>query len=260
MSRRTVKFDSTLDVSGLNCVEDSWLSTECGFACYEVQSGEASGLEHEPITEARSLFTARVDTRDAKTVNGLIRKGFALVDSALTLVSVPSSGYDSGEQAPSEEIIVERAAADDVDAVKGIARSAFHHSRFHCDPRFPSAIADRIKEAWARNLVMGQRGAGCLVGRRNGRVVSFLGYLQVESPSPSFVIDLVAVSTEERGRGIGRATIAAMQAMSARHARSIIVGTQVSNIASVGMYEAMGFRLESSTYILHGHSFCPETQ
>lgn len=260
MSRTPIQPNSKLDLTGLNYIEDSWLSMECGFRCFEVRAGKASDLEREPLPADRALFTARIDTRDVGMADGLIRKGFALVDTALTFVSAPGSGCDSGEQAPSEGIIVEEGEEEDVDLVEGIAGSAFEHSRFHRDPNFPSVIADRIKQKWARNLVMGHRGTGCLVGRRDNRVVSFLGYLKVDYPRPSFVIDLLAVAGDERGRGAGRTTVGAMQSMAARCARSIIVGTQISNGASVRMYEATGFRLESSAYILHGHTFSSETR
>jgi GNAT superfamily N-acetyltransferase len=216
----------------------------------------ASPIQIEPVDEqegAPAFYAARVDVRDLARVDDLSRRGFRLVDTVLTLRRDVQGGDAAAVLAPSRGLVTDEATPDDVGAVAAIAASAFRFSRFHLDPRFPNDAADRIKREWARNLASGERGAGCLVARRAGRVVAFLGYLHADDPGPMTVIDLIAVDSTEQGTGVGTATVSALLETVGRQGRGVLVGTQAANRGSVRLYENLGFRLDSVSYVLHGH-------
>ena len=252
MSRRSLSGQGALDVTGLKCVDDLWLSDIVGMPCYDIQdSTHADSLDtHQG---APAFYTARVDVNDPVRVGALSVRGFKLVDTALTLRHEPQIVYASPTRTPSIKLVVDPARPDDVDAVVSIAGTSFRSSRFHLDPLFPSDAADRIKCEWARNLASGERGVGCLVARMAERIVAFLGYLHVEDPEPTSVIDLIAVDTGVRGAGVGAAIVGELLAASARQGRTVLVGTQAANRGSVRLYEGLGFRLDSASYVLHGH-------
>ena len=248
-----------LDVVGLRCIEDGWLTRATGFDCFVVKPENSVLAQPRRGSHNRAFFTAKVSVSDLARVRSLTQRGFDLVDTALTFRCEPDLHYVAKGAELAPNIVINSATADDLKAAEALAGVAFRHSRFHLDPRFPSAIADQVKRLWTRNIVMGERGAGCLVGHRDGRVVSFLGYQQAGQSNPAYVIDLMAVSPEEQGRGVGRATLGVMLDRATQDGRAVVAGTQAANTASVRMYEAMGFRLESATYVMHGHAMTSET-
>jgi ribosomal protein S18 acetylase RimI-like enzyme len=247
---------TALDLSGLHCTVDPWLSRITGISCYNVMLTPATvGVEFDPA-DSPAFFAAKVDIRGLDRVEDLTRRGFRLVDTALVLrrdVGLRGSVAALPLKASSNDIAIHEVSARDVDAIADIAMRAFRYSRFHADPDFPAAAADRIKGEWARNLATGLRGAGCLVASRAGTVVAFLGYLHTDLPVPSVVIDLIAVDPRYQGNGVGPAIVTELVAVAERAERATVVGTQAANRASVRMYESAGFRLDSAAYVLHGH-------
>jgi len=135
-------------------------------------------------------------------------------------------------------------------AVGGIAERSFVHDRFHRDPAIPLAAANAVKRSWALNYFAGKRGDWMVVVCRDGRPVGFLQLLR--SQTDDLVIDLIAVDRDYRRGGIARAMIAFAVA-NCRGDGRLVVGTQVANVASVRLYENIGFRLDAAHYVLHHH-------
>jgi len=181
----------------------------------------------------------------------MVSRGFRLVDTAITLrCDAPlDSRRNSSETL---DFSVDKARSQDRRQVELIASSGFRHSRFHLDPNFPNDIADEIKRSWASNLVLGERGDGCLVARRNDRVVGFLGY--ASSQDEDFKIDLIAVAKSCRGKGIGSGLVSALQHLAYKQGYAVTVGTQAVNSGSVRLYESLGFRFHSAYHVMHGYS------
>lgn len=252
MSSPAESGSGALDLVGLNCVVDSWLSQAVGMPCYNVKASEIH-LESADPHGAPAFYAAKVDVNDVARVDDLARRGFRLVDTALTLRHDLQQEAATAAPIPLLNLVIDEARQDDVDDVAVIAACTFRFSRFHLDLRFPSDAADRIKREWARNLVSGERGAGCLVARKAGRVVAFLGYLHVDEPLPMAVIDLIAVDSDEQGAGVGAAIVSALLVTAGLQGRAVLVGTQAANRGSVRLYESLGFRLDSASYVLHGH-------
>jgi ribosomal protein S18 acetylase RimI-like enzyme len=236
------------------------LSQTADLPCFTIK---ASTAHVEPVDQqqgAPSFYAAKVDVKDIARVDDLSMRGFKLVDTALTLRREVQAGDAAAGLVPSLDLVIDEATSDDVDAVAAIALSTFRFSRFHLDSRFPNDAAGRIKREWARNLASGNRGAGCLVARRSGRVVAFLGYLHADDPGPMTVIDLIAVDSTEQGTGVGTSTVSALLVAAGRQGRGVLAGTQAANRASVRLYESLGFRLDSASYVLHGHLPASETE
>jgi ribosomal protein S18 acetylase RimI-like enzyme len=79
------------------------------------------------------------------------------------------------------------------------------------------------------------------------------GFLQLlRSAADDMVIDLIAVDTAYRGRGVARAMIGFASA-NCDCGGPVLVGTQVANIPSVRLYETLGFRLTAAHYVFHHH-------
>ena len=194
------------------------------------------------IPGIRAFVYARLPCAQTGEMALLQDAGFRVVDVNLNVVKKLGAKVRAGTE-------IREAVAEDEEAVAAIAGSAYRFSRFHLDPAFQKADADFLKREWARNFFRGNRGDKLFVALLEGRPAGFL--LALEQPD-ACVIDLIAVSEQAQRRGIGAALIAACES-SFPGAAEISAGTQAANIASMRLYERLGFRLRASQYILHWH-------
>jgi ribosomal protein S18 acetylase RimI-like enzyme len=61
------------------------------------------------------------------------------------------------------------------------------------------------------------------------------------------------VDREHRGRGIGKALMGHLMEEAAGAGGLLRVGTQAANLASLRLYESLGFRIAETAYVLHCH-------
>jgi ribosomal protein S18 acetylase RimI-like enzyme len=246
------------DLVGLNLEEDPWLSKVTGMRALIVT--EKAGADNSAVKFGkieRTFVTAKVPVSEVKAISDLTKRGFVVVDTAVYFQWTPKEvtlplDVDHPSQVEGG-IIVRAAKTDDADAVVALTGRAFIGSRFHLDPDFPVKEASRIKREWARNLVLGTRGNGCLVATINGQVVGFLGILKRHTHPRSYAIDLVAVDPDAQRKGIGKAMLSDLLDDATRVGRLVEVGTQVANVPSVRLYEALGFRYAGAIQVLHAH-------
>lgn len=221
----------------MNLLEDPWLSEHLGKPVFRY-----TGVL--PARLPAGLIYAKVPATDLATVRGMLTLGFQLVDTALSFECPLPLPKRDGRSAQAR-----MAEPSDEEVVAQISRGAFAFDRFHADPNIPKQAADRVKEAWIRAYFAGERGKWMVVADTHGEVQGFLLLLESQG---KLVIDLIAVAERHRGTGAARAMIShAAQALA--QFDTMLVGTQVTNIASVRLYESIGFRLVGSQYILHCH-------
>ena len=228
---------------------DSWLSGVLQRPAWNVV---AHGVASTPLAELRrpgaQFATAKVAAVETAEAEALQSFGFRVVDTALSFEAESLS-------APERTEGVRFARPGDRAAVEAIAGSAFRFSRFHLDPHLPRALADKVKAGWAGNWFSGARGDGMIVAEdAQGTVAGFLQLIW--GSGERLVIDLVAVRADRARRGLARAMIGHAQAHGtdgSRRPRGMIVGTQAANVASLRLYESMGFRLRDAKFVLHHH-------
>ena len=85
-----------------------------------------------------------------------------------------------------------------------------------------------------------------------------VGFCQILLKNTSdLVIDLIAVDSQHHGNGLASAMINFLInqiAQSLSDQTKIIVGTQISNLPSLCLYQKLGFKIISSDYVFHHHS------
>jgi len=218
-----------------------------GRPAYIVKQVQTGGIEAKEIATRLSkeigFATAKVPAEDLVQANSLVDVGFRVVDCALTF---SKSAEGAQECASTREAI-----PGDESRVREIAGSAFRCSRFHLDPFISNTLANIIKADWAGNFFKGLRGNAMLIAEVDGMVAGFCQLIIRDSKA---VIDLIAVAPSFSRRGLARNLIASITACAARKSlpvQSLVVGTQAANTPSVNLYESLGFRLVSSTLVLH---------
>jgi ribosomal protein S18 acetylase RimI-like enzyme len=233
--------------AGLTAHSDEWLGRLLGRPALRLDradtgdAGWIGRLDHEDL-----FITVKLPAHDVAALGELEAIGFRVVDAALTF-----SAAAVGPQAADPR--VRAARRGDRERVAELAGRAFRFSRFHLDPAIPRALADRVKQSWAANFFAGARGDAMVVAEQDGAILGFLQLLH--GASSGFVIDLIAVAPEAARQGLARAMIgfAAAQGVNGAAPSGWRVGTQAANIASVRLYESLGFRLEHAQFVLHHH-------
>ena len=230
-------------------VPDPWLSELLGKAAFHLHGppGRITACRDtlaKQLADGAAFADAKVAVDDVTAVAALQSLSFDLIDTNLKFEASRSSIKSE------DRTDIGFASSDDGEAVGSIAGHSFVCDRFHRDPAISNAVANAIKSAWARNYFSGRRGDYMVTARQDGAVAGFLQLLK--GGEGGLVIDLVAVGAKYRGAGLARAMIG-FAALACDGEGVIAVGTQVSNVPSIRLYESLGFRMTSAQYVFHRH-------
>lgn len=238
--------------------EDEWLAKRLGVKCYALSYnsdavGECSVIESQLLVQKACwenedlpcFVYSKILTQNTNIVEVFQENGFRVVDTHIQFEHTGESIRGNCDQA----INFRYAKPEDEEDVSDIARKTFRYSRFHLDNMIPNKIADDLKSDWARNFFLNKRGDHMIIAECKGEIA---GFAQLLVRGESLIIDLIAVQKKFQGKRIGfQMLLHILDLFSARF--SIVVGTQVANIASLRLYENAGFLITSSSYILHYH-------
>ncbi len=198
-------------------------------------------------------LTARLHASDLSSIHLLEKHGFITVDGILTFsLDIRDARWES----PSEDFEIRLSRPEDIEQIKGIARSSYIYDRFHSDPRIPKAVADGLHAAWLENSCLGMAADAVVVGAQNGRILGFVT-CKIDRQTTQYLgltigtIVLVATAADARGRGLAKAvTNGALDWFREQGVDIVEVGTQLRNIPASRLYEACGFRLVATSLSL----------
>jgi ribosomal protein S18 acetylase RimI-like enzyme len=173
-------------------------------------------------------FLAESD--DAETVRAVEARGFALVDVRLTLErrgAIPALAEGIG-----------LSSAEDIEALKTMARTNHRDTRFAYDAHFGVGEADRLYETWIERSCTGYADA-VLVAERNGQPA---GYITCDLREVYGQIGLLGVGEAWQGQGIGSMLINGALRWFAEHdLERVEVITQGRNVRAQRVYQRAGF-------------------
>lgn len=229
---------------------DPWLGGQLGCAAYHMTFAEGSYATDKvagalaPLRGGEGAFAdASVPTQRYDLVTACVGAGMQLLETNLRLERLLRQPLSSPRPGKTRD-----ATATDKDEVVSLAASCLRCSRFHRDPFIKQETADALKAAWAGNYFAGNRGDGMVVAESDEGVAGFLLYIVRDA---DMIIDLVAVAQGHRGTGLGASLVEA--AARRTGAERLITGTQLTNVAAVGFYETMGFRITGANHTFHYH-------
>jgi GNAT superfamily N-acetyltransferase len=227
-------------------VEDGFLAQCLGYPVIRLRTAEAAS---QAIAHAarypRWMIETKVAVGDVATTRELEDLGFRLVDTNVQLTRAAPAVVAAGDSR------CRMAVPTDETAVRRIAATSFSKTRFHLDPRIPDTAANLVKEEWAANFFKGRRGDWMIVAGDDQGLTGFLQSLR--AADGAVIIDLIAVSERGRNKGLGRAMIEFAATQCLGHATPLVVGTQIANVASLALYDSLGFRVSQASYVLHLH-------
>lgn len=135
------------------------------------------------------------------------------------------------------------------ESLVNMVEGAYKHSRFFNDSHISSQKASGIYQNWVRNS-FNNKNKYFVNYEEAGLIKGFL-ICSVDNKR-NLIIELICVSEEFKGNGIGKALIKASEKITLENQLiKIKVGTQIENISALNFYKSCGFILIDISYIYH---------
>jgi len=227
---------------------DKWLTDRIGKDAYHLSISNSNNLVYlqrqlTPYAEKESFFQIRISPDFQNLVATLNALKFKQMEKLVTFLGDKIPFSDTRHEG------VRWVTNSDRRQVLDIARSAFTYSRFHRDKEFSHATANRIKVEWVDEYFKGTRDARLAVVEENGKI---FGFTLIAKDKGDLVVDLIAVSKDKRGKGLGRSMIHFIR-QNYNGAFPIRAGTQEHNEAAMNLYQSLGFRIVREELTFHRH-------
>ena len=230
--------------NSVNIISDQWLSDLLQKPAYNLK-GDFRTFTSSQFPKGEAFIGAKVPVEDVSGLMQLQSTNFNVIDTNLQFKR-PALPID-------ESINKARFAThEDSVAVQSIAREEFVHNRFQRDPEIDNHIALKIYEEWVANYFIGKRGKWMVVVEDDQGIGGFLLLLHDELEC-SLIIDLIAVVACSRNKGFARSMVTFALHECLENSVAIKVGTQISNLPSILLYNGLGFKLTSASFVLHLH-------
>lgn len=177
--------------------------------------------------------TTRIKATDFLTIHALESHGFRLVDGYVVLEAAVEEGEFSEN--------IREGTLEDAEELQKIAGSSFSQTRFYNDPQIEKHQADKIYSQWVKNSLLKKVADLVLVWTEAGKVYGFT------SIKKNGNIALIAVSSKQQGRGIGKLLVkAALKKFSQWGVKSSSIETQMTNIPALRTYMSCGYKIMDS--------------
>ena len=203
-----------------------------------------AGIEH---------VTARFRADNLAMARAAIDAGFYLADVSVTFrraIPPPTKTAASGIS-----IVPYSGDSHQRDAMLALASDIFSNSRYYGDPVFERTHVDTLHRRWVENSC-GGRADRIFVATSGAKVLGFVACLfspgnPAYGIAPMATVDLIGVTPDAQGRGVGTALMAAATENYRGRSAEIQVGTQAYNYGAIRLYTRCGFHLAKAETTLH---------
>lgn len=194
----------------------------------------------------------RLNADDILIIQQLEKFGFYMVDNLITFHKKIMNPAAAGIIRIQSSIRI--VTLEDLPAVRKL-HSNFTMGRFHYDPQIPNLLSSKVYDDWIHNSITGNRADQVFVHENEeGRITGFIScILSKDSKGELYgVIDLITVSSEFQGRGVGVALLEkSFEYFTSKQVAYVNVGTQGGNKAAISLYQKFGFRVYSIDISFH---------
>lgn len=211
---------------------------------------DVEGVLNSCIAEGVELLVARCSATDLATAQALERAGASLMDTLVYYTRkldrpIPDDTGRTTIRAVHRD--------EDAPAVAAIAAEAFagYTGHYHADLRLSRTACDAAYVSWAERSVLDPGVADeVLISELDGKPVGF-ATLRMNSPEEAEGV-LFAVAPEAQGQGIYRSfMVHGMQWAVGMGAQTMVVSTQVQNVAVQKVWVRVGFEPAYGSYTFH---------
>ena len=232
-----IKFDD----SSINIKKLDWDSGILGLESYRLENIQLSAENdfEEFINFIKLKFGGidcmiyRGEANKTELIQNLLKKGFVLGGSSIKL----SVNLDKEIDFKDDNIRFFK--KEDVDTLSELARNTFLNAYRYNDKKFDKNKVDDLYGQWITNSCNG-RADVVLVYEENNIPQGFIACNIKEGVG---LIDLIAVSQETRGKGIGKKLVLSSLSWFKDKVSKVEVNTEVMNYASLRIYQNAGFKI-----------------
>lgn len=206
-----------------------------------LDDNQAEEIEEWALTEnVRCLyFLARADC--PATIRNAERFGFNLVDIRVTLQRDIRVPQDLVRPQPASDFVIRPFRVEDVPALEAIAEKCHLDTRFFSDRQFPRARATAFYSTWIRLECQGRAQQVLVAATAKGEALGYVS-CHLHSANSCGQIGLIGVSSEARGKGIGKGLVfSALNWFEAQQMSQVTVVTQGRNVTAQRLYQSCGF-------------------
>lgn len=171
--------------------------------------------------------------------------GAVLSDVNLQFIKIP---VENNDVLKDMDYIVSNNYSYDLDLVE-LSKKCFKYSRFFNDNNI---LIDQAKEVYSNWVInsFNKENKYFIVAKKNNKSIGYL--LFSINDKNEIIIELVCISNEHQGQGVGRRLIEVVNSFSIKEGISFIkVGTQIENLEAINFYQSCGFKLVDVVYIYH---------
>jgi len=234
----------------MSIYKDIWLSDLIGKDVFSIESSSLDELKKINTNIKNSFIFSKLQFERKNDLQWFFNNDFRLIDINVTL-EMPIHKIDSNKLY--KKYSYEKVSSNNLIRAQSIAKNAFIYDRFHSDPEIDNHIASNIKSEWVKSYLDGNRGDLGIVSTNSDG--SLTGFLLIILQNKTCIIDLIAVDSLFRGMGVASYLISLIPTLFQNIGlENVKVGTQLSNINSIALYNKMGFRIVSQNFMLHKHS------
>jgi hypothetical protein len=235
-----------------------WDEEVFGFRVGDYAPGDAAALVDRADELARSLEAwaeregvelvgCRIGTRPAALGALVESAGFRFVEIQLRATLPRLKAPDLR----SPRLTIRTAEKSDHAGIAQIAESAFTLGRYHADPRFPRALADRRYRVWIERA-LADPSPHAWIGVV-GPPGDPRGFLQTEVPGMAADIRLAAVRGDVAGIAGPELFLGALHELARRGVGSVTARISAVNAAVWNIYASLGFRFHEPEIVYHWH-------
>jgi ribosomal protein S18 acetylase RimI-like enzyme len=229
--------------------QDLWLSRVMNINCYNFTcSSIGEYLSFKRLNfDQKSFFVTLRTTKLPKYDLAEFDKTILFITAMNNYFWIPDKNFSI-----SDNPFIKLYNIEDYKGVVDVANHSFTADRFHKDSRISKSLADRIKIEWLESNLLKCRETVTFVyiSPFDKKV---LGFNSLLINKDSIAIDLIAVSTEFRRKGVGTALINAGKKLAQDRGLRLTVGTQKDNLAN-SLYLKNGFILHDVLFVSHDTS------
>lgn len=191
------------------------------------------------LKESYDIAIAKVEMNKIEEVEKLQNDGFVLKDTLIrfSIESIQKKNLERNK-------LIFLAKKQDLKVIKEIAKNSFRKSHFYKNKDLEISKIDALYEKWILNKFEDKN--NIYIYKEEDIIKGFL--LAIENQSEA-KIDLIAVDSRFKGKGIGKELI--LNFFQSNISKKSYVGTQITNIAAMKLYEKVGYKIFDFTYIFH---------
>lgn len=226
---------------------DKFDSEVFGFKVAKIIDLDPLGIKNlieELIKNKVEYATYRVQSSDFFLIHALEKSNFSLVDGLITF-SINSSEIKIEKTAKE----IREANKNDIGELKNLTSGLYSNTRAFNDPFISKDKANEFYKKWIENSVLLKAADLVLVWEEKGKIRGYIT-LQKKGQTP-----LIGVSSESRGKGIGKKLISAAIAYFKKLGiKTVEIETQMQNIPALRAYQSSGFKIVNSYLTFSWHN------